>query len=96
MAGASKVSCAVMGIILHFSFLASFTWMGIEGLHLCRMLIIVFNVKDWKRIYIGIGYGVPVIIVAATVLTAHCTTGILTAYVDEESYGSSLICAIEI
>lgn len=59
--------------------------MGIEGLHLCRMAIIVFNVKNWTRIYTAIGYGVPTIVVSTTILTAYFTTGVVPAYVDDES-----------
>ena len=61
-------------------------WMGMEGLRLCRMLLFVFNLNDWTWFYVLVGYSVPVIIVAVTVLTAYFTTGVRAAYVDDETY----------
>lgn len=36
--------CLYMGIALHYSLMATFCWMGIEGFHLYLLLIKVFNV----------------------------------------------------
>ena len=50
------------------------------------MLLFVFNLNDWTWFYVLVGYSVPVIIVAVTVLTAYFTTGVRAAYVDDETY----------
>lgn len=75
----------MMGILLHFSLLSSFMWMGIEGLRLCRMVIYVFNLSDWTMYYVMAAYTVPLLIVGITVLTANFTDGILVAYVGDET-----------
>lgn len=75
----------MMGILLHFSLLSSFMWMGIEGLRLCRMVIYVFNLSDWTMYYVMAAYTVPLLIVGITVLTANFTDGILFAYVGDET-----------
>lgn len=80
-----QITCAMMGILLHFSLLSSFMWMGIEGLRLCRMVIYVFNLSDWTMYYVMAAYTVPLLIVGITVLTANFTDGILVAYVGDET-----------
>lgn len=84
-----------MGILLHFTLLASFMWMGVEGLRLCRMVIYVFNVSNWTLYYLLIAYGVPFVVVGTTVLTAHFTTGITAAYVGDETYSTILTVSRE-
>lgn len=73
-----------MGILLHFTLLVSFMWMGVEGVRLCRMVLYVFNLRDWTRYYLLAAYLIPTIIVGATVLAAYNTTGILQAYAGDE------------
>lgn len=75
-----------MGVSLHFTLLVSFMWMGVEGLRLCRMVIYVFNLRDWTLYYILAAYTIPIIIVGATVLVAYFTNGIIAAYVGDETY----------
>lgn len=85
----SQVTCAAMGIMLHFSLLVSFMWMAIEGLRLCRMVLYVFNLRDWTLYYVLAAYIIPFIIVSVTVLTAEFTTTIISAYTGDETYGLS-------
>ncbi|XP_037674346.1 adhesion G protein-coupled receptor E3 isoform X1 [Choloepus didactylus] len=65
-----KVLCAVVAGALHFLYLASFTWMLLEGLHLfltARNLAVV-NYSSTNRLIkwlmFPVGYGVPAVIVA--------------------------------
>ena len=69
-----------MGILLHFSLITSFMWMGVEGLRLCRIVLYVFNVTDWTLYYLLVAYLVPLFIVGSTILSAYLTTGITSAY----------------
>jgi hypothetical protein len=80
-----QVTCAIMSVSLHFSLLVSFMWMGIEGVRLCRMVIYVFNLCDWTLYYILVAYIVPFVIVGSTILVAYFTTGIIPAYVGDET-----------
>lgn len=80
------MTCAAMGILLHFSLVTSFMWMGVEGLRLCRIVLYVFNVVDWTLYYLLAAYIVPFLVVGFTVLSAYFTTGITSAYAGDETY----------
>lgn len=66
----NKVLCAIIAGALHYLYLASFTWMLLEGLHLfltARNLTVV-NYSSINRLMkwlmFPVGYGVPAVIVA--------------------------------
>ncbi|XP_077621587.1 adhesion G protein-coupled receptor E3 isoform X1 [Crocuta crocuta] len=70
-----KVLCAIIAGALHYLYLASFTWMLLEGLHLfltARNLTVVnySSVNRFmKRLMFPVGYGVPALIVAISAAT---------------------------
>ncbi|KAG7265437.1 hypothetical protein CRUP_038708 [Coryphaenoides rupestris] len=71
------VACAIFAALLHFFFLAAFTWMFLEGVQLYIMLVEVFESEHSRRRYFYlVGYGVPALIVAVS------------AAVDYRSYGT--------
>lgn len=73
----SQIACAVFAALLHFFFLAAFTWMFLEGVQLYIMLVEVFESEHSRRRYFYlVGYGVPALIVAVS------------AAVDYRSYGT--------
>jgi hypothetical protein len=52
---------------LHYLFLAAFCWMTVEGHHLYRMVVRVFDSgRDFRRWYLLVGYGVPALVVIVT------------------------------
>ncbi|XP_047698158.1 adhesion G protein-coupled receptor E2 isoform X2 [Prionailurus viverrinus] len=65
-----KLLCAIIAGALHYLYLASFTWMLLDGLHLfltARNLMVVnySSVSRFmKRLLFPVGYGVPALIVA--------------------------------
>ncbi|XP_046950673.1 adhesion G protein-coupled receptor E2-like isoform X1 [Lynx rufus] len=65
-----KLLCAIIAGTLHYLYLASFTWMLLDGLHLfltARNLTVVnySSVSRFmKRLMFPVGYGVPALIVA--------------------------------
>ncbi|KAI5608593.1 adhesion G protein-coupled receptor G3-like, partial [Silurus asotus] len=60
-----KTVCQCLGLILHFTLLATFTWTAIEGFHLYLLLVQVFNI--YIRRYLLklclVGWGAPIITV---------------------------------
>uniref|UniRef100_A0A3B4GKS3 Adhesion G protein-coupled receptor G3 n=1 Tax=Pundamilia nyererei TaxID=303518 RepID=A0A3B4GKS3_9CICH len=59
-------SCLVLGLVLHWSLLATMTWSALEGFHLYLLLIRVFNI--YVRRYLLklslIGWGFPTLVAA--------------------------------
>ncbi|XP_044850454.1 adhesion G protein-coupled receptor E3-like [Mauremys mutica] len=82
----SQVACAVIAGLLHYLFLACFSWMFLEGLHL---FLTVWNLKVVnytsasrfkKRFMYPFGYGFPALVVA------------ISAAVNPGGYGTSTHC----
>ncbi|XP_035888245.1 adhesion G protein-coupled receptor E2-like isoform X2 [Phyllostomus discolor] len=65
-----KVLCAIIAGALHYLYLASFTWMLLEGLHLfltaCNLTVGNYSSVNrfMKKFMFLVGYGVPAVIVA--------------------------------
>uniref|UniRef100_A0A8C3TDX1 Uncharacterized protein n=1 Tax=Chelydra serpentina TaxID=8475 RepID=A0A8C3TDX1_CHESE len=82
----SRVGCAVIAGLLHYLFLACFSWMFLEGLHLfltVRNLQVVNYTtasRFKKRFMYPFGYGFPALVVA------------ISAAVNPEGYGTSKHC----
>ncbi|KAF4531000.1 hypothetical protein B566_EDAN009744 [Ephemera danica] len=67
--------CIAVGVVLHYVFLAAFMWMAVEGHHLYRLVIRVFDSgKDMSRLYLIVAYGTPAIIVGVTGILALAST----------------------
>jgi 7 transmembrane receptor (Secretin family) len=65
--------CVLVGLILHYIFMAAFVWMAVEGHHLYLKLVKVFDSGiSYSRIYLITGYGLPLVIVAVTGLVTEC------------------------
>ncbi|XP_061101415.1 adhesion G protein-coupled receptor G3 isoform X2 [Conger conger] len=71
--GVGLVVCQALGLLLHYSLLATFTWMALEGFHLYLLLVRVFNI--YVRRYLLklalVGWGVPMVTVIACAATAN-------------------------
>lgn len=73
----SQIGCAIIAGILHFFFLASFSWMCLEGVQLYLMLVEVFESEySRKKYYYVSGYLFPAIVVGVS------------AAIDYRSYGT--------
>uniref|UniRef100_A0A3P8XI82 Adhesion G protein-coupled receptor G4b n=1 Tax=Esox lucius TaxID=8010 RepID=A0A3P8XI82_ESOLU len=72
--------CVAVASVLHYFLLASFTWMGLEAVHMYFALIKVFNVYVPSYIlkFCTLGWGIPLVICC------------LVLVLKRESYGSSL------
>ncbi|XP_054916048.1 adhesion G-protein coupled receptor G2-like [Poeciliopsis prolifica] len=69
-ASSSTELCVYVALLLHYSLLASFTWMALEGFHLYLLLVKVFNV--YMRRYLlklsVVGWGLPAVFVSLVVI----------------------------
>ena len=75
--------CISVGIVTHYVYLTAFVWMGIEGIHLYRMVVSVFDSgRSPTIIYRITAYGIPVLIVGIT-----CVVGYLQG---DQPYGNDL------
>eukprot|EP00058_Branchiostoma_floridae_P027783 XP_002613274.1 hypothetical protein BRAFLDRAFT_68239 [Branchiostoma floridae] len=64
-----QVVCDVIAIVLHYLFLAVFTWMCVEGVELYVLLVKVFNLKMNRLLYYHlVGYGAPAVVVGISVV----------------------------
>uniref|UniRef100_A0A8C7BGY8 EGF-like module-containing mucin-like hormone receptor-like 4 n=1 Tax=Neovison vison TaxID=452646 RepID=A0A8C7BGY8_NEOVI len=77
----SKVLCSIIAGVLHYLYLASFTWMLLEGL---QLFLTIKNLKvanyisagKFKRRFIyPFGYGIPAVIVAVSAGLRHTSYG---------------------
>uniref|UniRef100_A0A3Q4G2K1 Uncharacterized protein n=1 Tax=Neolamprologus brichardi TaxID=32507 RepID=A0A3Q4G2K1_NEOBR len=72
--------CRFVAAMLHFFFLAVFTWMLLEGVQLYRMVVLVFNATMRPLYLYAVGYGTPLFIV------------IISACVRPNGYGTKKYC----
>ncbi|XP_078387216.1 putative adhesion G protein-coupled receptor E4P [Cetorhinus maximus] len=78
---AHRITCTVIAILLHYLFLACFTWMLLEGVQLYLMVVKVFHSRSLRPKYLYLcGYGSPLVIVSVTVAVKF------------ESYGTQKYC----
>ncbi|MGH0130751.1 UNVERIFIED_CONTAM: hypothetical protein FKN15_043442 [Acipenser sinensis] len=71
LASSNKALCMAVTALLHLFFMASFTWMLVEGLLLWSKVVSV-NISEDRRmkLYYVIGWGLPVIIIGITLATS--------------------------
>ncbi|XP_030582181.1 adhesion G-protein coupled receptor G5-like [Archocentrus centrarchus] len=69
-AGSSTGLCLYMALVLHYSLLATFSWMALEGFHLYLLLVRVFNIyiKRYLLKLSVVGWGVPAVILSVVVI----------------------------
>ncbi|XP_065910295.1 uncharacterized protein [Dysidea avara] len=80
----SDRGCLVVALLLHYLFLAAFSWMLCEGFLLFLLLYLVFYkgfFKEWK-FFTCLGWGLPIPVVVISVAVSH------------EHYGTSRACWI--
>uniref|UniRef100_A0A1A7Y9Y0 Latrophilin 2 n=2 Tax=Iconisemion striatum TaxID=60296 RepID=A0A1A7Y9Y0_9TELE len=80
-----KLVCSIIAGVLHFCFLAAFTWMCLEGVQLYLMLVEVFESEFSRRKYYYIcGYLIPAVVVG------------ISAAIDYMSYGTQRVCWLRV
>ncbi|XP_065432247.1 adhesion G protein-coupled receptor E2-like [Chrysemys picta bellii] len=71
----NQVACAVTAGLLHYLFLACFSWMLLEGLHLFLIVrnlqVMNYTSRFIKRFMYPFGYGFPALVVAISAAVNH-------------------------
>ncbi|XP_055363338.1 adhesion G-protein coupled receptor G2-like isoform X2 [Betta splendens] len=90
----SNSLCVYMALALHYSLLATFSWMALEGFHLYLLLVRVFNI--YIRRYLlklsVVGWGVPAVIVSLVVIIDRTAYGYTP--VDSRNPNGTAICYV--
>ncbi|XP_042070723.1 adhesion G-protein coupled receptor G2-like [Haplochromis burtoni] len=86
--------CFYMALALHYSLLATFTWMALEGFHLYLLLVKIFNISVSRYILklSVVGWGVPAVIVSVVVIIDRGFYGHVP--LDRSNYDDTKICYI--
>ncbi|XP_077861448.1 uncharacterized protein LOC144341642 [Saccoglossus kowalevskii] len=68
--------CTTIAVLLHYFFLATFSWMLVEGIHLYMKSTMAFakQVKTWM--YLLLGWGLPAVVVGITFGVRHDGYGV--------------------
>ncbi|XP_026150135.1 adhesion G-protein coupled receptor G5-like [Mastacembelus armatus] len=87
--------CFYMGLSLHYSLLASFSWMALEGFHLYLLLVRVFNIyiKRYLLKLSLVGWGIPAVIVSLVVIIGKDPYGSVS--LDASKSNDTSICYIK-
>ncbi|KAM3625644.1 uncharacterized protein V6R79_015388 [Siganus canaliculatus] len=90
----SSGPCIYVAVALHYSLLATFSWMALEGFHLYLLLVKVFNI--YVRRYLLklslVGWGFPAVIVSVVVIINKDAYGSVS--LDSSNSNSTKICYI--
>ncbi|XP_031693052.1 adhesion G-protein coupled receptor G6 isoform X7 [Oncorhynchus kisutch] len=88
--------CVAVAVFLHFFLLTSFTWMGLESIHMYIALVKVFNtyIRRYILKFCIVGWGLPAAIVAIVVAFDKNSYGKMQYGMGETGQGSSEFCWI--
>ncbi|XP_062858544.1 adhesion G-protein coupled receptor G6 [Trichomycterus rosablanca] len=89
--------CIAVAALLHFFLLTSFTWMGLESIHMYIALVKVFNtyIRRYILKFCIVGWGLPAVIVAIVVAVDKNSYGKEYYGREENSHGLSEFCWIQ-
>ncbi|NWZ44745.1 AGRG6 protein, partial [Brachypodius atriceps] len=71
--------CIAVAALLHFFLLATFTWMGLEAVHMYIALVKVFNtyIRRYILKFCIIGWGLPALVVAIVLASANTNASLV-------------------
>jgi hypothetical protein len=67
------IPCSIVAALLHYFFLAAFSWMLCEAVLIYNLLVKVFGAHErkWLYIFLGIGWGFPIPILIITLASRY-------------------------
>ncbi|XP_030261171.1 adhesion G-protein coupled receptor G6 isoform X5 [Sparus aurata] len=89
--------CLSVAVFLHYFLLTSFTWMGLESIHMYIALVKVFNtyIRRYILKFCIVGWGVPAVLVGIVVSVDKNSYGLQKYGRGESGEGSSEFCWIQ-
>ncbi|XP_070705940.1 adhesion G-protein coupled receptor G6 [Pempheris klunzingeri] len=89
--------CLSVAIFLHYFLLTSFTWMGLESIHMYIALVKVFNtyIRRYILKFCVVGWGLPAVLVGIVVAVDKNSYGLQEYGRGESGEGSSEFCWIQ-
>ncbi|XP_040454743.1 adhesion G-protein coupled receptor G6 isoform X4 [Falco naumanni] len=71
--------CIAVAALLHFFLLATFTWMGLEAVHMYIALVKVFNtyIRRYILKFCIIGWGLPAVVIAIVLASANTNASLV-------------------
>ncbi|XP_076613269.1 adhesion G-protein coupled receptor G6 isoform X1 [Chaetodon auriga] len=89
--------CLSVAIFLHYFLLTSFTWMGLESIHMYIALVKVFNtyIRRYILKFCIVGWGLPAVLVGIVVAVDKNSYGLQEYGKGESGEGSSEFCWIQ-
>ncbi|XP_034756663.1 adhesion G-protein coupled receptor G6 [Etheostoma cragini] len=89
--------CVSVAVVLHYFLLASFTWMGLESVHMYIALVKVFNtyIRRYILKFCILGWGLPAVLVGLVVTVNKNSYGLQEYGKGESGEGSSKFCWIQ-
>ncbi|XP_023203561.1 adhesion G-protein coupled receptor G6 isoform X4 [Xiphophorus maculatus] len=89
----SEGLCISAAVLLHYFLLTSFTWMGLESVHMYIALVKVFNtyIRRYILKFCIVGWGLPAVLVGIVVTVNKNYYGVLKDHTDE----SAMMCWIK-
>ncbi|XP_061757354.1 adhesion G-protein coupled receptor G6 isoform X2 [Nerophis ophidion] len=93
----SEALCLAAAVLLHYFLLTSFTWMGLESVHMYIALVKVFNtyVRRYILKFCLLGWGIPAVLVGTVVAVNKRSYGPQEYGGGEFGDGSSAFCWIQ-
>ncbi|XP_051264754.1 adhesion G-protein coupled receptor G6 isoform X5 [Dicentrarchus labrax] len=89
--------CLSVAVFLHYFLLTSFTWMGLESIHMYIALVKVFNtyIRRYILKFCIVGWGLPAVLVGIVVAIDKNSYGLQEYGKGESGEGSSEFCWIQ-
>ncbi|XP_075968244.1 adhesion G-protein coupled receptor G6 [Anarhichas minor] len=89
--------CLSVAVFLHYFLLTTFTWMGLESIHMYIALVKVFNtyIRRYILKFCIVGWGLPAVLVGIVVAVDKSSYGLQEYGKGESGEGSSEFCWIQ-
>uniref|UniRef100_A0A087YAU4 Adhesion G-protein coupled receptor G6 n=1 Tax=Poecilia formosa TaxID=48698 RepID=A0A087YAU4_POEFO len=93
----SEGLCISAAVLLHYFLLTSFTWMGLESVHMYIALVKVFNtyIRRYILKFCIVGWGLPAVLVGIVVTANKDYYGVLNNHTDDSAMMFPLRCWIK-